>query len=337
MTSAAIVAGNTVVMKPSDQTPVIDARLMQLLIEAGLPAGVVNLLTGPGGTVAAHLAAHPHIDFIAFTGSREVGLKIWEAAGRTAPGQARLKKVVCEMGGKNCIIVDSDADLDEAVAGCLASAFGYQGQKCSALSRLVVLAGNYDRFLERLIAAAGSLRVGPAEVPGNIIGPVISREAQQRILAAIEAGKSEATLAWQGAVPDDPNACYVPPTIFTDVPATSRLFREEIFGPVLAVARAKDFAEALALANDSEFALTGGCYSRSPINIERAKAGLACGNLYINRPITGALVERQPFGGFRMSGSGTKAGGQEYLQNFLVPRVISENCLRRGFAPVEQE
>ncbi len=336
MTAAAVVTGTSVVMKPSHQTPVIGARLMQLLIEAGLPAGVVNLLTGPGSKIGAHLAAHPRIDFIAFTGSREVGLKIWEAAGRIPQGGTNLKKVVCEMGGKNCIIVDSDADPDEAVAGCLASAFGYQGQKCSALSRLVVLADNYDRFLERLIAAAGSLRVGPAEVRGNIIGPVISREAQQRILATIEAGRKEATLAWQGSVPDDPNACYVPPTIFTNVPSASRLFREEIFGPVLAVTKAKDFEGALGLTNDSQFALTGGCYSRSPANIERAKAELVCGNLYINRPITGAIVERQPFGGFKMSGGGTKAGGREYLQNFLVPRVITENCLRRGFAPAEQ-
>ncbi len=337
MTTAAVVAGNTVVMKPSDQTPVLGARLMELLIEAGLPAGVVNLLTGPGGKVGAHLVAHPQVDFIAFTGSKEVGQQIWETAGRTLPGQANLKKVICEMGGKNCIIVDSDADLDEAVTGCLASAFGYQGQKCSALSRLVVLAGNYERFLERLIAAAGSLRVGPAETPGNIIGPVINREARQRILAVIEAGRKEATLAWQGTVPDDPNACYVPPAIFTDVPPDSRLFREEIFGPVLAVTKAKDFTKALALANDSEFALTGGCYSRSPVNIERAKAEMVCGNLYINRGITGAIVERQPFGGFKMSGAGTKAGGREYLQNFLVPRVVAENCLRRGFAPVERE
>ena len=333
MTAAAVVAGNAVVMKPSDQTPVIGARLMELFIEAGVPAGVVNLLTGPGGQVGAHLVAHPMVDFIAFTGSREVGLKIWETAGRTAAGQASLKKVVCEMGGKNCIIVDSDADLDEAVAGCIASAFGYQGQKCSALSRLVVLADNYNRFLDRLIAAAASLRVGPAETPGNIIGPVINREAQQRILGVIEAGKQEATLAWQGALPEDPNACYVPPAIFTDVPRHSRLFREEIFGPVLAVTKAKDFAAALKLANDSEFALTGGCYSRSPAHIELAKAQMVCGNLYINRPITGPVVERQPFGGFRMSGGGTKAGGREYLQNFLAPRVITENCLRRGFAP----
>jgi RHH-type proline utilization regulon transcriptional repressor/proline dehydrogenase/delta 1-pyrroline-5-carboxylate dehydrogenase len=335
MATAAVVAGNVVILKPSDQTPVTGARLMELFMEAGLPSGVVNLLTGSGSTVGAHLVAHPQIDFIAFTGSKEVGLKIWEASGRTLPGQANLKKVICEMGGKNCLILDSDADLDEAVTGALISAFGYQGQKCSALSRLIVLAENYDRFMERLLAAADSLRVGPAEVPGNAIGPVINRDAQQRILAVIETGKREAKLAWQGRVPDDPDACYVPTTIFTDVPAGSRLFREEIFGPVLAVTRAKDFPEALVLANDSEFALTGGIYSRSPVNIERAKAEFVCGNLYINRPITGAIVERQPFGGFKMSGGGTKAGGREYLQNFLVPRVITENCLRRGFAPVE--
>jgi RHH-type proline utilization regulon transcriptional repressor/proline dehydrogenase/delta 1-pyrroline-5-carboxylate dehydrogenase len=250
MTAAAVVTGNAVIMKPSDQTPVIGARLMELFMEAGVPAGVLNLLTGPGGRVGAHLVAHSQVDFIAFTGSKEVGLKIWEAAGRTVPGQANLKKVVCEMGGKNCVIVDSDADLDEAVVGCIASAFGYQGQKCSALSRLVVLADSYDRFLERLIAAASSMRVGPAECPGNIIGPVINRDAQQRILAMIEAGKKEATLAWQGKVPDDQNACYVPPTIFTDAAVNNRLFREEIFGPVLAVTKAKDFEAALALSNE---------------------------------------------------------------------------------------
>jgi RHH-type proline utilization regulon transcriptional repressor/proline dehydrogenase/delta 1-pyrroline-5-carboxylate dehydrogenase len=337
MTTAAVVAGNTVIMKPSDQTPVIAARLMSLCIEAGLPPGVVNLLTGPGGSIGAHLVGHPRLDFIAFTGSKEVGLKIWETAGRTMPDQNDLKKVVCEMGGKNCVIVDNDADLDEAVIGCVSSAFGYQGQKCSALSRLVVLEDNYEKFLARLIAAAASLRVGPPDVAGNIIGPVINRDAQQRILALIEAGKKEAQLAWQGLVPEDSNACYVPATIFTEVPTNSRLFREEIFGPVLAVTRAKDFDKAIALANDSAFALTGGCYSRSPENIARVKAEMVCGNLYINRPITGAVVERQPFGGFKMSGGGTKAGGREYLQNFLVPRVVTENCLRRGFAPIEDQ
>src|SRR5439155_12096112 len=185
--------------------------------------------------------------------------------GKTAPGQLNLKKVICEMGGKNALIVDSDADLDEAVLGVVQSAFGYQGQKCSALSRLIVLADNYDRFLERLIEAAASLRVGPVEIAGNIFGPVIDRTAQQRILQMIDAGKREAKLAWQGQVPADSQACYVAPTIFTDVLPGSRLFREEIFGPVLAITKAKDFDEAIALANDSEFALTGGIYSRSPV------------------------------------------------------------------------
>jgi RHH-type transcriptional regulator, proline utilization regulon repressor / proline dehydrogenase / delta 1-pyrroline-5-carboxylate dehydrogenase len=333
MMSAAVVAGNAVVIKPSERTPVIAARLMDLVLEAGFPPGVVNLLTGLGREVGAHLAAHPRVDFIAFTGSRAVGLNIWETAGRTPPGQSNLKKVVCEMGGKNAMIVDADADLDEAVLGALQSAFSYSGQKCSALARLIVLADNYERFLERLIAATASLRVGPAELPGNIIGPVIDRAAQQGILQAIEAGRREATLAWQGSVPEEPDACYVPPTIFTGVPPESRLFREEIFGPVLCVTQAKDFDEALALSNDCAYALTGGLYSRSPVNIERAKAEMVCGNLYVNRGITGAIVGRQPFGGFKMSGSGTKAGGVEYLQHFLVPRIITENCLRRGFAP----
>lgn len=335
MTVAAIVAGNTVVLKPSDLTPVIGAKLMDLLMEAGLPPGVANLLTGPGSKVGAHLVAHPAVDLIAFTGSKEVGLRIWETAARTPAGQGNLKKVICEMGGKNCVIVDADADLDEAVSGCLASAFGYQGQKCSALSRLIVLQDNYDRFVERLVAAAASMRIGPAELPGNIVGPVINRQAQARILKLIEQGKRELRMVWQGSVPDEPKACYVPPTIFADVPPDNRLFREEIFGPVLSITKARDFDEAIRLANDSEFALTGGCYSRSPSHIERVKNELLCGNLYINRGITGAVVERQPFGGFKMSGGGTKAGGSEYLENFLVPRVITENCLRRGFAPAE--
>lgn len=337
MMSAAVVAGNTVILKPSDQTTVIAATLMDLIAEAGFPEGVVNLITGRGSVIGAHLIAHPRLDFVAFTGSMEVGLNIWETAGRTPPGQPNLKKVVCEMGGKNALIVDGDADLDEAVAGTLHSAFSYNGQKCSALSRLIVVADNYNKFVERLIAATSSLRIGPPEEPGNIIGPVIDRASQERILATIEAVKKEAKFAWQGQTPNDANACYVPPTIFTEVPATSSLFRNEIFGPVLSITRAKDFDEALTLANESAFALTGGLYSRSPVNIERAKAESVCGNLYINRGITGAIVGRQPFGGFKMSGGGTKAGGIEYLQNFMVPRTITENCLRRGFAPVEEE
>ena len=336
MMSAAVVAGNAVILKPSDQTTVLAARLMDLVPTAGFPPGVINLVTGRGSEIGAHLIAHPQIDFIAFTGSMEVGLNIWEVSGRTPPGQAYLKKVICEMGGKNALIIDSDADLDEAVAGTLHSAFGYSGQKCSALSRLIVRADNYEKFVERLIAATASLRVGPPEDPDTIIGPVIDRTSQHRILALIDAGRQEAMLAWQGQVPEGSEGCYVPPTIFTDVPSASRLFREEIFGPVLCITRAQTFDEAIALANDSAFALTGGLYSRSPVNIERAKAELVCGNLYLNRGITGAIVGRQPFGGFKMSGGGTKAGGREYLHHFLVPRVVTENCLRRGFAPMPE-
>lgn len=337
MSAAALVAGNTVIIKPSGLTPVIASRLVEIFIEAGLPPGAANLLTGPGPEIGSHLVAHPDIDFIAFTGSMEAGLKIWEAAGRTVPGQRNLKKVICEMGGKNALIIDTDADLDEAIAVTLASAFGYQGQKCSALSRLILLADNSAKFLDRLTAAASSLRIGPAEHPGAMLGPVISRGAQQRILAMIETGKKEAKLAWRGEVPANPDACYVPPVIFTDVPPQSRLFREEIFGPVLSVTLARDFDEALALANDSAFALTGGLCSRSPAHIARAKAEMVCGNLYINRPITGAIVGRQPFGGFKMSGGGTKAGGREYLLNFLVPGVITENRLRSGYAAPEPD
>ncbi len=335
MACAAVVGGNTVLLKPSNNTPVLASEFMRLCVEAGFPPGVFNLLTGRGSEVGERLITSPHIDFIAFTGSVEVGLHIWETAGRTTPGQPNLKKVVCEMGGKNCLIVDSDADLDEAVLSILNSAFGFLGQKCSALSRLIVLEDNCAKLIKRLLAACESLRVGPATEPGAIISPVIDRAAQTRILAVIEKGKTEAKLAWQGTVPDDSNACWVPPTIFTDVPPTSTLFRDEIFGPVLSITKAKTFDQAVALANDCAFALTGGLYSRSPVNIERAKADLVCGNLYINRGITGAIVGRQPFGGFKMSGGGTKAGGLEYIQQFLVPRVITENCLRRGFVPAE--
>jgi len=267
----------------------------------------------------------------------EVGCQIWETAGRTLPGQIGLKHVICEMGGKNALIIDSDADLDEAVVGTVQSAFGYNGQKCSALSRVIVLEDNYEKFIERLIAAAASLHIGPPEEPGNIIGPVIDRVSQERILRVIETGKTQAKLAWQGTVPNAPEGCYVPPAIFTEVPRSSELFRNEIFGPVLSVTKARRFHEALDLANDCAFALTGGLYSRSPEHIARAKAEMICGNLYLNRGITGAIVGRQPFGGFKMSGGGTKAGGIEYLQQYAVPRVITENCLRRGFTPLEAD
>jgi RHH-type proline utilization regulon transcriptional repressor/proline dehydrogenase/delta 1-pyrroline-5-carboxylate dehydrogenase len=335
MTVAALVTGNTVVMKPAEQSSVVAARFADLARRAGLPPGVLNLLAGRGEDVGEYLVNHPKIDFIAFTGSREVGLKIWEAGGRTPPGQAQLKRVVCEMGGKNALIIDSDADLDEAVVGAVYSAFGYQGQKCSALSRLIVLADVYDRFLGRLVEATSCLKIGSPEEPATVIGPVIDEEAYKRIKSYIEIGKHEARLAFQGTPPPG-NGYFIPATIFAEVPPGARIAREEIFGPVLSVLKAKDLDEAIRWANDTEFALTGGLYSRSPANIERVKRELQVGNLYINRTITGAIVARHPFGGFKMSGGGTKAGGRDYLLNFVFPRVVTENVLRRGFAPAEE-
>jgi RHH-type proline utilization regulon transcriptional repressor/proline dehydrogenase/delta 1-pyrroline-5-carboxylate dehydrogenase len=334
MASAGIVTGNTVIMKPSEQSIVCGAMVMQVFEEAGVPPGVLNFLSGHGSVIGAHLVDHRDVDLIAFTGSREVGLKIWESAGITRPGQRELKRVICEMGGKNAMIVDSDADVGEAVGYSIYSAFGFQGQKCSALSRLILLEENYDRVMERLIPAATSLRVGNPEEPGIMVGPVIDEAAYRRILDYIEVGKSEATLAYQ-AKDLPPKGYFIPPTIFTDVKPNMRIAREEIFGPVLSVLKVRDLDEALEVANGTDYALTGGFFSRSPANIERVKAQLEAGNVYINRSCTGAIVGRHPFGGFKMSGSGTKAGGEDYLLQFLIPRVVTENTTRHGFAPEE--
>jgi RHH-type transcriptional regulator, proline utilization regulon repressor / proline dehydrogenase / delta 1-pyrroline-5-carboxylate dehydrogenase len=332
MVSAALVTGNTVIMKPSEQSVIIGAMLMEIYEEAGVPPGVLNFLNGKGSVIGAHMVDHKDVDLIAFTGSREVGLGIWESAGKTREGQRELKRVICEMGGKNAMIVDSDADLDEAIVDSIYSAFGFQGQKCSALSRLIVLEENYDRVMERLLGAAASVRVGNPEEPGIVVGPVIDEAAYRRILDYIEVGKKEATLAYQAKeVP--PHGYFIPPTIFTGVKPNMRIVREEIFGPVLSVLKVRDLDEAIEVANGTDYALTGGFFSRSPANIQRIKAQLEAGNVYINRPCTGAIVGRHPFGGFKMSGSGTKAGGEDYLLNFLVPRVVTENVTRHGLAP----
>jgi RHH-type transcriptional regulator, proline utilization regulon repressor / proline dehydrogenase / delta 1-pyrroline-5-carboxylate dehydrogenase len=332
MVSAALVTGNTVIMKPSEQSVIIGAMLMEIYEEAGVPPGVLNFLNGKGSVIGAHMVDHKDVDLIAFTGSREVGLWIWESAGKTREGQRELKRVICEMGGKNAMIIDSDADLDEAIVDSIYSAFGFQGQKCSALSRLIVLEENYDRVMERLLGAAASVRVGHPEEPGVVVGPVIDEAAYRRILDYIEVGKGEATLAYQAKdVP--PHGYFIPPTIFTGVKPNMRIAREEIFGPVLSVIKVRDLDEAIKVANGTDYALTGGFFSRSPDNIERVKAQLEAGNVYINRPCTGAIVGRHPFGGFKMSGSGTKAGGEDYLLHFLVPRVVTENVTRHGFAP----
>ncbi|MDZ4816112.1 MAG: proline dehydrogenase family protein [Verrucomicrobiota bacterium] len=329
MTVAGLVTGNAVLIKPSGQSVITAHRFVSLLYEAGVPRDLAPLVCGSGAVIGNYLVEHNMIRFISFTGSQEVGLGLWEKAAKIRPGQDELKKVICEMGGKNAVIIDADADLDEAVAGCLYSAFGYQGQKCSALSRLIVLESVYNAFVDRFVEAAASLPIGPPEMAGTVIGPVIDGKAQSRILKIIESGKGECDLIWQGAVPD--RGYYVPPTLFGNTPRKSAIAQEEIFGPVVCLFKVRTLQEALAVANDSVYALTGGIYSRSPASINNAKAEFNVGNLYINRPITGAVVERHPFGGFKLSGSGTKAGGKEYLTHFMVSRVVSENVLRRGY------
>jgi RHH-type transcriptional regulator, proline utilization regulon repressor / proline dehydrogenase / delta 1-pyrroline-5-carboxylate dehydrogenase len=338
MTAAALVTGNTVVMKPAEQSAVVGAKLMEVFQEAGLPPGVVNYLPGVGEEIGPTLVNHPDVALIAFTGSRGVGLNINRQAAETPPGQDHVKRVIAEMGGKNAIIIDEDADLDEAIHGVVWSAFGYAGQKCSACSRVLVPEALYDSFLPRLIAATDSLKVRPAEEPGCSFGPVIDEEAQQRILKTVEKGKSEARLAYAGDLKGLQNeGFYVPAHIFADVPPTASLAQEEIFGPVLVVSKVRDLTHALEVANSTKYALTGGLYSRSPANIARVKREFRVGNLYINRKITGALVDRQPFGGFKLSGIGCKAGGPDYLLQFVLPRTITENTLRRGFAPDTEE
>jgi RHH-type proline utilization regulon transcriptional repressor/proline dehydrogenase/delta 1-pyrroline-5-carboxylate dehydrogenase len=335
MTTAALVTGNTVVMKPAEQSSIIASKLMEVFNEIDLPPGVLAYLPGQGETAGARLVEHPDTALIAFTGSRTVGLAInRRAAEVSATGIGYVKRVIAEMGGKNAIIIDSDADLDEAVLAVVKSAFGYQGQKCSACSRAIVLADVQETFVKRLIEATRSLQVGPAEDPATSVGPLIDAEAQARVLEYIAVGRREGRealavdvgmLAEQGF--------FVGPHIFADVPANSRLAQEEIFGPLLAVIPARDLDEAFAIFNGTQYALTGGIFSRSPLHLDRARRELLVGNLYLNRGITGALVGRQPFGGFKMSGIGSKAGGHDYLLQFVVPRTITENTMRRGFAP----
>jgi len=333
MLSATIVCGNTAIVKPSSLTPVIAARLMRLLQEVGLPPGVVTCLPGPGGDIGEYLAASPYVGVIAFTGSREVGTRLIEVGAQTTPGQTHVKRVLAEMGGKNAIIVDADANLDDAVPGVLQSAFGYQGQKCSAASRVIVVGGLHDAFVARLVAAARSLTIGDPRQPGNFMGPVIDAAAQTRISGVIEQGRHRASLVCGEEVPLPEVGHFIAPHIFTGVAPQDPLAQEEIFGPVLAVLRADDFEQALEIANSTRYALTGGVYSRHPAHLERAREAFQVGNLYLNRGITGALVSRQPFGGFRMSGTGSKAGGPDYLQHFLDAVCVTENTLRRGFAP----
>jgi RHH-type proline utilization regulon transcriptional repressor/proline dehydrogenase/delta 1-pyrroline-5-carboxylate dehydrogenase len=333
MVTAALVSGNTVVMKPAEQSSITGAELMRLMKESGFPADVIHFLPGFGEDVGDFLVNHKDVALIAFTGSKPVGLNILKSAMNMQPSQTHIKKVIAELGGKNAIIIDSDADLDEAVTGVIYSAFGFQGQKCSACSRVIVVESLYERFLERLVEAARSLHIGAVEDPRSFMGPVIDEEAYQRIRATVTEAKQHARLVFEGNAPG--NGYYIPPTIFADVDPMSDLAQKEIFGPVLAVIKAKDLDDALKIANNTEYALTGGLYSRSPATIERVKREFEVGNLYVNRGNTGALVERHPFGGFKMSGVGSKAGGPDYLLQFVEPRVITENTMRRGFVPNE--
>jgi len=334
MTVAALVTGNTVIMKPAEQSPVVGSKLFEMIRDAGVPDGVVTYLPGIGEEVGPLLVESPDVDIIAFTGSRAVGLSINKQAARTPPSQNHVKRVIAEMGGKNAIIVDEDADLDEAVQGVADSAFNYAGQKCSACSRAIVLEPAYEAFLERLQGATESLQIGPAEDPGTTVGPVIDEDAQQRIIDYIAIGKDECRTIASIDVGDLAEEGYfVGPHVFADVEPDHRLAQDEVFGPVVVVMKAKDLDEAFRMANSTDYALTGGMYSRSPKNLRRARSEMRVGNLYLNRGITGSLVQRHPFGGYLMSGIGSKAGGRDYLLQFLIPIAVSENTLRRGFAP----
>ncbi len=333
MTVAALVAGNCTLLKPAETSSVITAKFTEILVEAGIPKGVFQYVPGKGSQVGAYLVNHIDTHVIAFTGSQEVGCRIYAEAAILKPGQKHMKRVIAEMGGKNGIIVDESADLDQAVIGVVQSAFGYSGQKCSACSRVIVLDSVYDAFVERFVEATKSLNIGETELPGTQVGPVIDATAQSRILEYIEKGKQEAKLAL--SMPAPSSGYFIGPVIFTEVPSSGTIAQQEIFGPVVAVIRVKDFQEAIAVANGTNYALTGGLYSRTPSHIQQAQEEFEVGNLYINRTITGAIVSRQPFGGFKLSGVGSKAGGPDYLLQFLEPRTVTENIQRQGFAPIE--
>ncbi len=333
MVTAAAVAGNTVVMKPAEQSSVVAWGLMKMINEAGFPKGVINFLPGFGEEVGEYIVNHKLTTTIAFTGSKAVGLHILNKASVVQPGQTHVKRCIIEMGGKNAVIIDNDADLDEAVDGVLYSAFGYAGQKCSAASRIIVLDEVYERFVDRLVEAAKSIEILPAENPKTFMGPVVDKEAQDRMLSLIAEAEKNHQLLFKSNKPE--NGFFVPATIFGNVPGDAKLAQQEIFGPIIAIIRAQDLDQALAIANSTEYALTGGLFSRSPANIARVREEFEVGNLYINRGITGAMVDRHPFGGFKMSGVGSKTGGVDYLKQYMEPICITENTLRRGFAPAE--
>jgi len=323
MTSAAIVTGNSVLLKPASDAPAVGYRLVEIMREAGLPEGVLNYIPGSGGEIGDYLVQHPKTRFISFTGSKEVGLRINELAAKTSPGQIWVKRVVAEMGGKDTIVVDSEADLEDAAANIIASAYGYQGQKCSACSRAILLEDIHDQVLDMLVERAEKLTVGPVVDPNNYMGPVINQASEEKIFSYIEIGKKEGRLVTGGEkLPG--NGYFIKPTIFADIQPGARLDQEEIFGPVLAVIKAKTFDEAINIANSTEYGLTGSVFSKNRFKIEVAKKKFHVGNLYINRKCTGAMVGAHPFGGFNMSGTDSKAGGRDYLGLFMQAKSVSE-------------
>jgi RHH-type proline utilization regulon transcriptional repressor/proline dehydrogenase/delta 1-pyrroline-5-carboxylate dehydrogenase len=335
MMAAALVAGNPVVLKPAEQSPLAASRLVSLFLEAGLPAQVLAYLPGRGETLGAAIVAHNAIETIVFTGSRAVGMEIIRQASILRPGQEHVKRVIAEMGGKNAIVVDEGADLDQAVKGILDSAFGYAGQKCSACSRLYVHEAIHGRLMERLCQAVKSQVAGRASDPSVDLGPLIDDDAFARVKGAIDSSGLNYIC---GMLAEDlPMGRYIPATLFPETPPEHPMMRDELFGPVLAVAKVPSFAEGIRLANSSEYALTGAVFSRNPENLRQAARDFRVGNLYLNRGSTGALVGRQPFGGFKHSGIGSKAGGPDYLKQFTLPRLVCENTMRQGFAPMEAQ
>lgn len=323
MTTAALVTGNTVVIKPSSDTPTIAAKFAEAMLEAGIPPQAFSLLVGSGSAIGDALVSHSKTRFISFTGSRDVGLHINELAAKTPRGQLWIKRVIAEMGGKDAIIVDRECDLDQAVLGVLYSAFGYQGQKCSACSRAIVDQAVYDEFLEKLKTKAEALTVGPSDEFQNYMGPVINQRARDSILKYIETGKREGRLITGGEAAEG-EGYFIKPTVIADIDSKARVFQEEIFGPVLAVTKADDFDHALQLANDSEYGLTGAVYTSNQAKAGKARRQFFVGNLYINRKCTGAMVGAHPFGGFNMSGTDSKAGGPDYLLQFVQAKSIAE-------------
>jgi len=324
MTSAALVTGNTVILKPSSDSPKIGHLFMEIIKEAGVPAGMVNFVTGSGSVVGDYLVKHPQTRFISFTGSREVGLGIVEQAAIAREGQRWIKRVVAEMGGKDAIVVDNEVNIDVAAEGTVSAAFGFQGQKCSACSRAIVHADIYDEFLSKVVEKTKNLTIGPTKHYENYMGAVINENAYNSILSYIEKGKKEGGKLLTGGEPAEGNGYFIKATVIADVKPGDTIEQEEIFGPVLAVIKAKNFDEALQIANDTDYGLTGAAYTQSRKKIDTAKRLFHCGNLYINRKCTGALVGVHPFGGFNMSGTDSKAGGRDYLLLFLQAKSVSE-------------